>query len=581
MSAFLQIPAILIFLLYAATPVMAKRIGIVFGTNYKENTADIPPLDLCERDAKLMEETLKKHGRFDEIKVLLGRMVTASAMEQAIKDVARTSGKEDTVLIYFTGHGAFQKETGAPNGLRNYIIMYNRPHVPDSMLNDWLKGVKSNKTVLIFDACFSGGIAKKGRRQRGVGNVPVSEAGGLVIQDGDESFYFDGKSVIGSSDSNETSIEITGGGVDHGVFTYWFAQGFDPQNGDLNHDKSVTVLEAFEWSSRRITEMAQKLQHSQHPQISGNASGILIAGNIEPTPPPAVQQTVPVKPEPTKPPEQTPEAIKPELPTVVQQVQEPVKPEVSPIKPPSTPSSPEIAVASSEPPAVPTEVRGGVMLVTTILEMRQAGQTTLDPVKRLRQRREGNKRRNIRVLISDQVYPFEIEWVDQQRLKQVSGENIALGKYTWDMKEYSNRVAVIRIKDVPTGVHEIKIEADDYPLYRERLGVENRQDNKLLVVASLAGYGTIRGKVFRENFETPVAGHTVWMPSVTGINQIHKMITTSDGSFWFLNLPESSDYRIKATFEENLALDNERFTVKSGDVVKIDVVLGKKFLGKK
>ena len=83
----------------------------------------------------------------------------------------------------------------------------------------------------------------------------------------------------------------------------------------------------------------------------------------------------------------------------------------------------------------------------------------------------------------------------------------------------------------------------------------------------------IRGHVYMKNFESPVQGQDVWMPTVIGTTQVFRMRTTSDGSFWFLNLPPRTDYTIKASFRENLPLDGERLRVDSGTVTKVDVVL--------
>ena len=96
------------------------------------------------------------------------------------------------------------------------------------------------------------------------------------------------------------------------------------------------------------------------------------------------------------------------------------------------------------------------------------------------------------------------------------------------------------------------------------------------MVASLSGYGTIRGKVFYKNFDTPMAGQTIWMPTVKQTNQVHKMKSTTDGSFWFLNLTQGSDYFIKASFLESLPLDNKYITVESGKTTKLDIVLNQR-----
>lgn len=533
----------------------AKRLAVVIGTNYKGNDAGIPPLDLCEADAALMVQSLKNYGRYDDATVLLGQMVTAAKIQQAMKDLAAKATADDTIFFYFSGHGTYQRDSAAPNGLRNYIVMFNRPHVSDKELSDWMKPIKG-KITFVFDCCFSGGIVQKGRNPRGMGDIPMADnSPGTVIENGDRDFYFNDAVLIGSSDSNETSIEIRGS-INHGVFTYYFAQGLNPALGDLNSDKSVSLYEAFTWSAKRVTDHAKKLNHKQTPQIKGNASGYIVAGQVTP-----VQPQKPTNTDPEK----KPEVVTPQ-------------PEVSPQKPPVNPVQPTDPVTNEEPAVVdngPTQ-QGGYQICTTILRSRQAGQTTLDPYAILRKNKLGNVDRNIRVLISDKEYKTNIQWLNEAQFASFCGEQIPLGVYSHDQKVYKNQVALLTISGIPAGVHEIQIEADDYPVIKEMVGVEKRTTAKTLVVASLAGYGTIRGKVFYKNFDQPQPGQEVWMPTVTGINLQHKMKTTSDGSFWFLNLPPSSFYNIKASFLENLALDNQKLTVKAGEVTKVDVVLNRK-----
>lgn len=536
----------LTFFLYSN--LQAKRIAVIFGTNYKGNDAGIPPLDLCEADAKLMEETLKTHGQFDEAKVLLGSMVVASNVKSALENLVKTTTKEDVVFLYFSGHGTYQRDSSAPNGLRNYIVMYNRPHVSDKELNDWMQGIKA-KVVWVFDCCFSGGIVKKGKETRGMGDIPIPEnSPGTVIQDGDQNFYFKNAVLIGSSDSNETSIEVRGN-INHGIFTYYFAQALNPSNGDLNNDKTVTLYEAFEWSSKRVTEHAKQLRHKQNPQIRGNASGYLIAGNLKP--------------------------ITPNNPNPQNNVVSP-QPEVSPTPNPNNPVNPVDPVTPEEPPIVDQGNYGTIELATTILKSRQAGQNTMDPTEILRKNRIGDQDRKIRVLVSGNEYPTKIEWLDEKQLQQKTEEEIPLGQYSFNAKVYKNKAAYIIITKVPSGAHEVQIEADDYPIIRKVIGVEKNKTSKELIVASLNNYGSIQGKVFYKNFEQPLAGQEVWMPTITGVNIIYKMKTTKDGSFWFLNLPPGNYYQLKVSFLENLDLDNRFLKVKAGEVTKVDVVLNRK-----
>ena len=226
-------------------------------------------------------------------------------------------------------------------------------------------------------------------------------------------------------------------------------------------------------------------------------------------------------------------------------------------------------------------VKSDVRLFTTIFKSVKGGYNPMDPIEILRRNRMADRTRKVQVVISGKVYPTKIRWLNRRQLKRISGYDIPMGSYQAGFGRYKyNRMAYIQVTGVPTGVHEIEVRADGYPVIKRRLGVEKTKgSNKKLIVASLAGYGTIRGRVFFKNFDTPMRGQQIWMPVVKYPNQNFKMTSLRDGSFWFINLPPADDYFIKASFLENLPLDNKKLTVRSGATTKVDVVLSRRLSG--
>ncbi len=549
----LFLPLLLLLSLLLANPLSARRLALVIGVNYKGNEAGIPPLEVCEKDAKLIERELKRKGKFDSVAVLLGRMVTAKNVGNRISRLTDRVKAEDTVVIYFSGHGTYQKDDSAPNGMRNFIIMYQRPHLPDNLLDKWVRRIKTKNLVWVFDSCYSGGIAAKGRRSRGSAPIPISRGElGRVIENGDADNYFGNRAIIGSSAANQTSIEVSGN-INHGIFTYHFSRSLAEKNGDLNRDGTVTVLEAFEWTKPRVEQTARRYKHTQTPTISGNASGIAISGRRSPKPP----KPTPLTPAP-------PPAAAP-LPAAGTAV--------------ASPTQLAQPVTAAEPQTIAHSKRSSAQIYTTIFESTVAGPTPLDPRQQVERNRRGNRPRRLDLLLSGKRYPFQVTWISSSQLRREMGESIPLGVYSHRGRVYKNRVARIRVKNIPTGLYQVELKADGYPLIKERLGVEKiAKNNRLFVVASLAGYGTIRGKVFYKTFDRPLAGQKIWLPTIKETNQIHNMTSTKDGSFWFLNLLPGDDYYIRASFAENSPLDNKKLRVQANTVTNVDVVLSRKVL---
>ncbi|EQA44461.1 caspase domain protein [Leptospira broomii serovar Hurstbridge str. 5399] len=532
MKSLISVIGISLFLF--STDVFAqRRFGLIFGSNYKGNKAGIPELNLCEADATYLHDEIKRVGKFDDIRIILGKDVTKDNIQKEIKALASRAKSSDTVFLYFSGHGAFQRDANAKNGMRNYIICYDRPHLSDDELNDYLSDVKSPKTVFVFDCCFSGGIAKKGRATRGAAPVPIPQGSDGTVRQDPQDFYFQDKAIISSADDNQTAIEV-GGNINHGIFTYTFGKALS--TADLNQDHVVTALEAFFVSRDDTVAMAKKFDHDQVPQVSGNASGILLAGEKKPEPPPTV--------EPTKP---------PVTPTPTPDVD---PPKVDPVVPVVTPQ---------EPPVVPTNLKGDLVIKTTIIQDRAYGLSDLPPDIRLSTGKKRQGSRAVKVLIDDKEYETKIS----------AESSVYWGAVKKMGKLVPGAIYTLTLKDLPAGVHKVTIQADDYPEVQKTQAVIPNKKNELEVIASMTGFGAIRGKVFYQTLDNPVLNQPIYMPTISSVSGIQKLNTDQNGNFWFTNL-KPGEYEIKASFAEDLNLNNSNLVVKEGEVTAVDVILNVK-----
>ncbi|MCC5816365.1 MAG: caspase family protein [Leptospira sp.] len=530
-----------------------NRYGLIIGTNYKGNSAGIPPLDLCEKDATYLRDKIRKVGNFKDIDVLLGRQVTKANVEKAFRDIASKAKKDDTVFIYFSGHGTTQKDASAPNGSRNYLVCFDRPHISDKELNTYVSRISSPKTVFVLDCCYSGGIAQKGRATRGAGAIPIAEGSNGVVKQNADDYYFQNKPIIASSNASEVSWEV-GGSINQGIFTYNFGKALE--SGDLNGDKVVTALEAFFVARDGTQKMAKSLRLEQNPQISGDASGVMLAGNLQPSPPPA----------PSKPPTNIAVPLPPTQQT----------PPPSPVPPVSTPVSPPAVVTPVEPPAPPVKNTGNILIKTTIIKAKEIatnrGQNPYDLLKRQglpsqtkgRDAEESSDRR-IKVLINGEEYPSQVRVVKSN----IWGSSMSNGRLI------PGEIYHVLVKDLPTGIHQVKVLADDYPQFETAVGVLPRQDNIVDMVSSIKGYGAIQGRVFYKSLDNPVSNHPIYMPTIVSTRGVQKVKTDNDGYFHFTNL-KAGTYEIRASFAEDLKLENSNIKVTPGEVTKVDIILNVK-----
>jgi hypothetical protein len=527
----LKFTFLVIFLFQLVAGIQAeKKFALVIGSNYKGNKAGISELNLCEADASYMESQIRKIGSFEDVKVLLGKDVTKSNIEREIKSLGKRADSEDVVFLYFAGHGFYQRDASAKNGMRNYIVCYDRPHLSDDELNSYLENIKSPKTVFAFDCCFSGGIAKKGKKTRGDKEIPIPEGSQGVVKDtSGEDFFFQNKVIISSADDNQTAIEL-GGNINHGIFTYHFGKAME--TADINGDKVITALEAFFKTRDDVQRTARDNDHEQVPQISGNASGIYLSGKLAPQPP-----------------EVTPVVLKPDPAPKPQPAVDPVKPE--PAKPVITPE---------EPPAVVSAKEGDLLIKTTIIKDRRYGVSALPPDQIiLAKNRKGA--RNVRVLIDD---------------IPVTAILTSVKSDVWGVSNSkSGEIYNITVKKVPAGVHKIVVQADEYPEVVTTFAVLENKENILELTNSMTGFGVIQGQVFYKTLDNPVSNHPIYMPTINSVVNLKKVKTDEKGNFLFTALLPG-EYEIKASFAEELALSNSMITVKEGQTTKLQIILNVK-----
>lgn len=123
-----------------------------------------------------MSSRLQKRG-FSRIKKLLNGRVTRERVLAGIKQLVDDSARRDTILLYFSGHGA-QLETGdrsERDGLDEAIVCNTMEAVRDTEINELLDACAPTcHMVAIFDCCHSGSMTDLQPLQRGTGKTRIT-----------------------------------------------------------------------------------------------------------------------------------------------------------------------------------------------------------------------------------------------------------------------------------------------------------------------------------------------------------------------------------------------------------------------
>ena len=129
--------------------------ALIIGINdYKD--PKIPDLETAVNDASAMAELLRERYGF-QVKVLVNREATRKAIYQSLRNLALSTKTNDSVLIYYAGHGDLDRAyndgwwipVDAKGG--DPVTYLDNVQVQKSMRN-----MKARHVLLISDSCYSG-----------------------------------------------------------------------------------------------------------------------------------------------------------------------------------------------------------------------------------------------------------------------------------------------------------------------------------------------------------------------------------------------------------------------------------------
>ena len=185
---------------------LGKYKALIIGINdYKGSM--IPDLETATNDATTIARVLREKYGF-EIKLLLDREATKEAIYRELRNLTVSTKSNDSVLIYFAGHGDLDRTydggwwipADATGG--NPVTYLDNVQVQKAM-----RSMKARHVLLVSDACYSGTLFGKAR------SLPA------VI---DNKYYlnlYNEKSRWGITSGNKTPVSDQGTGG-HSVFAY-------------------------------------------------------------------------------------------------------------------------------------------------------------------------------------------------------------------------------------------------------------------------------------------------------------------------------------------------------------------------
>ncbi len=235
--------------------------ALVVGVS-KYRDAKVPKLELSDKDAKAFGEfleTQKEVFKDTRVTYLLNEKATKSEVEKYLYYTLPKAGKNDTIILFFSGHGAYDP-------LRPEEFLFLPYDTESEYLGttavkmsglEFLKGVEAERVLIIADACYAGGFS----RSKAKSPAPSFESFLKEVRNSS------GRAIITSGNEKQLSWEVPK--LKNSVFTHNLLLGLKGK-ADRDHDGIVSLSEAYEYAYAKTKD---ETAGHQHPQLEGKITG--------------------------------------------------------------------------------------------------------------------------------------------------------------------------------------------------------------------------------------------------------------------------------------------------------------------
>ncbi|MBW4660207.1 MAG: caspase family protein [Drouetiella hepatica Uher 2000/2452] len=181
-------------------------------------------------------------GAFDYVKDRINP--TRQEMSEAIEEflMGDDRQKDDLVLLYFSGHGAKDKNRKlhfAAKGTRKNAKddLFTSTALSAQTVRDWLAECKATKKIMILDCCFSGAIDPNAK---GDNSLEVLETSLSAVK---------GSIILTSSSATEISY---GDPTQMSFYTRYFVQGVESGEADRDFNGYLSIKELHSYVRAKL-----------------------------------------------------------------------------------------------------------------------------------------------------------------------------------------------------------------------------------------------------------------------------------------------------------------------------------------
>jgi|GEM_PF-2399872 len=211
----------------------------------------------------------------DHVFLLIDAQASKTKIESLLgTHLKRAAAEDDTVIIFYAGHGAVETDPSNPDGdgFEKYLLPHDADlddlYASSISMNDIrtiFSRIQSKRLIFISDTCYSGSAG---------GRTLLTAKSRAILSDRflERISHGKGRVIISSCSANEISKEDDRLG--HGIFSYYLLQGLRGK-ADQDSDGIITVDELFAFLTRTVPHASGQ---DQHPVKKGEMEGELVIG---------------------------------------------------------------------------------------------------------------------------------------------------------------------------------------------------------------------------------------------------------------------------------------------------------------
>jgi hypothetical protein len=243
-------------------------VAIIIGIqNYKL----IPKAEYANQDAQVFYDYASRALGIQQenIKLLVDDEADVSGIYKAFQNwlpLKVRKGKTD-VYVFYSGHGLPSADGKSlyflPVGADRDLIA--KTAISQKEIVDALKTAQPKSVTMFIDSCYSGQIR--------TGETLLASARPVVLSV-QETAYPPEFTVITASASDQ--IASSSPDLKHGIFSYYLMKGLEGE-ADENKDGTITIGKLQSYLAERVPRFAMTMSRKQEPQLTGDASRVLVA----------------------------------------------------------------------------------------------------------------------------------------------------------------------------------------------------------------------------------------------------------------------------------------------------------------